>query len=216
MSNPPRSSLVVENYSRKFMDEGVIKYHCHWFKDEPIGEDKIQELMQWRDHLYSLGLIGVYDNGIGFGNISIRLDESLEFVVSGTQTGHLPHLKPEHYTRVTEFNLTENSLACRGPIKASSESLTHAAIYSFQSNIKAIIHIHQAEFWQRLLFNVPTTRPEVPYGTPQMAAEMFRLFEQENLSDRKILVMAGHEDGVLTFGESLTEAGEVLFQYWKR
>lgn len=197
------------------MDEGVIKYHCHWLKDESVDESLIQDLIQWRDHLYSLGLIGVYDNGIGFGNISIRLDESLEFVVSGTQTGDLPHLKPEHYTRVTGFNLTENSLTCRGPIKASSESLTHAAIYSFQSNIKAIIHIHHREFWQRLLFKVPTTRPEVPYGTPQMATEMFRLFERENLSAQKILVMAGHEDGVLTFGESLQEAGEVLFRHWK-
>ncbi|ERT09226.1 class II Aldolase and Adducin N-terminal domain protein [Lyngbya aestuarii BL J] len=197
------------------MDEGVIKYHCHWLKDEPVETKVIQELMQWRDHLYSLGLIGVYDNGIGFGNISIRLQDSLEFVVSGTQTGHFPHLKPEYYTRVTEFNLTENSLTCRGPIKASSESLTHAAIYSFQSNIKAIIHIHHAEFWQNLLFHIPTTRPEVPYGTPQMVEEMFRLFEQEDLGDLKILAMAGHEEGVLTFGESLQEAGEVLFQYWE-
>jgi ribulose-5-phosphate 4-epimerase/fuculose-1-phosphate aldolase len=198
------------------MDEGVIKYHCHWLKDEPVDPTVIQELMRWRDHLYSLGLIGVYDNGIGFGNISIRLKDSLEFVVSGTQTGHLPHLKAEHYTRVTEFDLAENSLTCRGPIKASSESLTHAAIYRFQSNIKAIIHIHHAEFWQQLLFNVPTTRSEVPYGTPQMGEEMFRLFEQEDLSHLKILAMAGHEEGVLTFGESLKEAGEVLFQYWKR
>ncbi|EAW36366.1 class II aldolase/adducin family protein [Lyngbya sp. PCC 8106] len=195
------------------MDEGVIKYHCHWLKDKSVQPEIIQELMQWRDHLYSLGLIGVYDNGIGFGNISIRLQDSLEFVVSGTQTGHLPHLTAEHYTRVTEFNLTENSLTCRGPIKASSESLTHAAIYSFESKIKAIIHIHHAEFWHKLLFQVPTTRSEVPYGTPQMVAEMFRLFEQEDLSHLKILAMAGHEDGVLTFGESLKEAGEVLFQY---
>lgn len=209
------SPFLGLSWGYDFMDEGVIKYHCHWLKDEPVDESLIRDLMQWRDRLYALGLIGVYDNGIGFGNISIRLDESLEFVVSGTQTGHLPHLKAEHYSRVTAFNLAENSLACRGPVKASSESLTHAAIYSFQSNIKAVIHIHHAQLWKQLLFRVPTTRPEVPYGTPQMATEMFRLLEQEDLSHQKILVMAGHEDGVLTFGESLTEAGEVLFQYWK-
>jgi hypothetical protein len=49
-----------------------------------------------------------------------------------------------------------------------------------------------------------------------MAEEMFRLFQQQDLTHQKIIVMAGHEDGVLTFGESLAEAGEVLFQYWKR
>lgn len=198
------------------MDEGVIKYHCHWLKDEPISCDVIQDLMQWRDDLYALGLIGVYDNGIGFGNISIRLEDSREFIVSGTQTGHLPTLQPQHYTRVCAFNLTENSLTCQGPIKASSESLTHAAIYSLNSKINAIIHVHHPEFWRTLLFHVPTTRPEVPYGTPQMAEEMFRLFQQQDLTHQKIIVMAGHEDGVLTFGESLAEAGEVLFQYWKR
>ncbi|MEL7036617.1 MAG: class II aldolase/adducin family protein [Cyanobacteria bacterium J06592_8] len=197
------------------MDEGVIKYHCHWLKDEPISEYKIQDLMQWRDHLYSLGLIGVYDNGIGFGNISIRLGESLEFIVSGTQTGHFPHLKAEYYTQVTAFNLAENTLTCRGPVKASSESLTHAALYHFDSKIQAIIHIHQGELWKKLLFQVPTTRPEVPYGTPQMAGEMFRLFEQEDLAEQKILAMAGHEDGVITFGANLPEAGEVLLKYYE-
>ncbi|MDY7023198.1 MAG: class II aldolase/adducin family protein [Cyanobacteriota bacterium] len=197
------------------MDEGVIKYHCHWLKDEPIGEEKIQDLMEWRDHLYSLGLIGVYNNGIGFGNISIRLGESLEFMVSGTQTGHYPHLKAEYYTQVTAFNLAENTLTCRGPVKASSESLTHAALYRFDSKIKAIIHVHQSELWKKLLFQVPTTRPEVPYGTPQMAGEMFRLFEQEDLAEQKILAMAGHEDGVIIFGANLPEAGEVLLKYYE-
>ncbi len=196
------------------MDEGVIKYHCHWLKDQPVEAEVIQELMQWRDHLYSLGLIGVYDNGIGFGNLSIRLEDSLEFMISGTQTGHLPQLKPEHYSRVCEFNLTENSLTCQGPIQASSESLTHAAIYSLNSTIQAVIHVHHPKFWRKLLFKVPTTRPEVPYGTPQMALEMLRLFQQADLANQKILAMAGHEDGILTFGDCLKQAGEVLFQYY--
>ncbi len=47
-------------------------------------------------------------------------------------------------------------------------------------------------------------------GTPGMALEMFRLFEEENLGDRKILAMAGHEDGIICFGGSLDEAGQVL------
>jgi L-ribulose-5-phosphate 4-epimerase len=34
--------------------------------------------------------------------------------------------------------------------------------------------------------------------------------EEENLGDRKILAMAGHEDGIICFGGSLDEAGKVL------
>lgn len=198
------------------VDEGVIKYEIHWHADTSPPAASLQSLMQWRDRLYDLGLIGTYDDGIGFGNVSQRLDDSLEFIVSGTQTGHIPQLSPEFYTRVTEFDLAANRLTCRGPVKASSESLTHAAIYSICPDVKAVLHVHHPQFWRNLLHRVPTTRAEVPYGTPQMAQEMFRLFEEEKLGDRKILAMAGHEDGVLSFGRDLEEAGRVLLNHFER
>lgn len=196
------------------MDEGVIKYRCDWIKGEAVEAKLIQDLRKWRDRIHDLGLIGVYENGIGFGNISIRIANSNQFIISGTQTGHLPHLNPEDYTTVTEFNIEKNTLTCYGFSKASSESLTHAAIYSYQPNINAIIHVHHPQIWKKLLNKVPTTQQNVPYGTPKMATEMFRLFEQENLGEKKILVMAGHEDGFLTFGKDLNEAGEILMKYY--
>jgi L-ribulose-5-phosphate 4-epimerase len=192
------------------MDEGVVKYRCQWTHAEPVTAESIAELIAWRDRLHSWGLIGVYENGIGFGNVSIRLGTSSQFIISGTQTAHLPSLGPESYSTVTEFNLAENFLGCRGPVQASSESLTHAAIYTRTADAGAIIHVHNPQLWQQLLFNIPTTRKEIPYGTPQMALEMFRLFEEENLGERKILAMAGHEDGVICFGSNLDEAGKVL------
>lgn len=201
------------------VDEGVIKYHITWNRGEPPSAASVRELMAWRDRLYDLGLIGAYEGGIGYGNVSQRLDSSLdkrnlEFVVSGTQTGHLPRLAADAYTRVTEFDLAANRLTCCGAVKASSESLTHAAIYCAYSRATAILHVHHAELWRRLLHRVPTTRAEVPYGTPQMAREMSRLFEEEALGDRRILAMAGHEDGVLSFGENLEDAGRVLLAHF--
>jgi L-ribulose-5-phosphate 4-epimerase len=62
-----------------------------------------------------MGLIGAYNNGIGFGNISQRLAPSNGlFVVSGTQTGHLPQLNAQHYAIVTQYSI-EKKLAtmCR-------------------------------------------------------------------------------------------------------
>jgi Ribulose-5-phosphate 4-epimerase and related epimerases and aldolases len=192
------------------MDEGVVKYRCDWTQAEPSVAESIADLMEWRDRLHELGLIGVYDNGIGFGNVSVRGGNSCQFIISGTQTAHLPRMGPESYCTVTEFDLEQNFLGCRGPIPASSESLTHAALYLHRDDVGGIIHVHNPKLWRQLLFKIPTTRKEIPYGTPGMALEMFRLFEEENLGDRKILAMAGHEDGIICFGGSLDEAGQVL------
>ena len=104
------------------IDEGYVKYQCNWIKSEPMDLNEIAALNKWRNKLYELGLIGEYENGIGFGNISIRCSQPEQFVVSGTQTGNLPVLNENHYTRVTNFDLEQNSLTCYGPIKASSES----------------------------------------------------------------------------------------------
>ncbi len=192
------------------MDEGVVKYRCDWQEANPVPAADIADLMDWRDRLHSWGLISVYENGIGFGNVSVRIGNSCQFVISGTQTAHLPNLGSEFYCTVTEFNLEQNFLRCRGPVPASSESLTHAALYLHKDDVDAIIHIHNPKLWHKLLFKIPTTRKEIPYGTPQMALEMFRLFEEENLADRQILAMAGHEDGIICFGSTLDEAGKVL------
>lgn len=201
---------VVSARTKKWMDEGVVKYRCDWEEAGPVAARNIADLMDWRDRLHAWGLIGVYENGIGFGNVSVRIGNSCQFVISGTQTAHLRTLGPESYCTVTEFNLEQNYLGCRGPVQASSESLTHGALYLHREEVGGIIHVHNPMLWQQLLFKIPTTRKEVPYGTPQMALEMFRLFEEENLAERKILAMAGHEDGIICFGSTVDEAGKVL------
>jgi len=193
------------------MDEGVIKFACDWEPGNPLDHAKVAELLEWRDRLFTLGFIGTYPNGIGYGNISQR-QTSHAFVVSGTQTGHLPQTTPEHYTVVDRWDIEQNSLHCTGPIKASSESLTHAALYDYAADIQAIIHIHHAELWRSLQQVLPTTEVTVPYGTPAMAHEMWRLMEESDLSTQKILVMAGHEDGILAFGATLEEVGDRLTQ----
>ena len=61
------------------IDEGVVKYSCEWVLGERVALESIKSLIQWRNHIHKLGLIGVYDNGIGFGNISIRIPNTLQF-----------------------------------------------------------------------------------------------------------------------------------------
>lgn len=194
------------------MDEGVIKYVGQWTPGPPLAESQLVELMAWRDRLRQAQLIGLYPNGIGYGNISLRLSAH-SFAVSGTQTGHLATTTPDHYTLVDGWDIDRNTLHCTGPIQASSESLTHAALYDYSAEIHAIIHVHNRDLWQRYQGVLPTTAATVPYGTPAMAYEMRRLLQQGKLIHQRILIMAGHEEGVLTFGPTLDAAAEVLYQY---
>ena len=193
------------------MDEGVIKYQCHW-ANEAHGVEVPKELMHWRDRMYELGLIGVYESdGIGYGNISIKVAEGM--LISGTQTGHLPNLVADQYALVTGYSIPENWLECLGKVKASAESLTHLAFYEADPSIKAVIHIHSMAHWQRLMHKVPTSAALVPYGTPEMAVEISRLFKETNLAEKRIMVMGGHEEGLISFGENLAAAGQVILAH---
>ncbi len=114
-----------------------------------------------------------------------------------------------------DYDLAKNSVTCKGPAKASSESLTHAMLYDLLPDIQAVIHVHHKALWDQLLNQVPTTSKRIPYGTPEMAFEVKKLFEVSDLKNKKIFVMAGHDDGIITFGKDLAEAAAILFSYAK-
>ena len=192
-------------------DTGVIKFNCKWIKAAPQASDLLFNINNWRDKIFELGFIGLNDEDIGYGNISIRLNQK-EFIISGSATGKLKELTNEHYTKVINYDLDKNSITAEGPILASSESLTHAAIYECDKNVNAIIHIHNTKLWNELMNKVPTTNKDVEYGTPAMAMEMKRLYNETNLRNEKIIVMAGHQDGIISFGKDLNEAGNLLLK----
>ena len=191
------------------MDEGYIKFKIHWKPVPPLPERKVRDIQQVRDELYRCGFIGALDNGIGYGNISKRLQHN-QFIISGTQTGHLSATDASHFTTVIDFDINKNTIYCQGPVKASSESLTHAAFYSFDQNINAVIHIHNAKFWQEKINILPTTSPDVQYGTPGMALEIHRVLRVGDIQANRTIIMGGHQDGIVCFGKNLSEAFQEL------
>jgi len=191
------------------MDEGYIKFNCNWIPLNNIPPGKVAALNVWRDIMYQKGWIGVYPNGIGFGNISTRYDEKA-FLISGTSTGGFPALNELHYSLVTDYDFSTNSITCAGPVKASSESLTHAMIYECSAATHAVIHVHNLDLWNKLLHHVPTSSESITYGTPEMANEIKRLFSKTQVSKEKIIVMGGHREGIISFGKDLEEAGSIL------
>lgn len=197
------------------MEEGYIKFKAQWDQSPALPVRFTKDLNKWRDILYHLKLIGAYESGIGFGNISQRFKNSGNFIISGSGTGNLESLTSDHYSMVTNIEIDHNLLHCKGPIIASSESMSHGVIYRECSDIHGVIHVHNKELWQKLLDKVPTTSEKAEYGTPEMAYEIIRLFRETDLMEKKILVMKGHEEGIFTFGGSLDEAGKVILEYYQ-
>jgi ribulose-5-phosphate 4-epimerase/fuculose-1-phosphate aldolase len=189
------------------LDEGYIKYASNWTLGPAPAQAVTTELETWRQPLYKAGLIGHYvELGIGFGNISVRGQKARQFIISGTQTGHLPTTNGAHYALITDYDIEENRVSSLGPVEASSESLTHAAIYELDATINAVVHIHSKGLWTTLLHHLPTTDASISYGTPAMAREFTRLFLETDFASTGIAVMAGHNEGIVSIGTSLQEA----------
>lgn len=195
------------------IDEGYIKFNADWTKTPPLPKDEIEELNVWRQKMYDLNLIGAYDNGIGFGNISKRIGDTQNFYISGSKTGNFPILDASHYALVTDVQFKQNKLSCKGASIASSESMSHAAIYQTCSWVKGIVHAHHLDLWRKLLHKVPTTASGIAYGSPEMATSIIDLLEHTDAQSKRIFVMEGHEEGLFTFGENMEAAADVLTHY---
>lgn len=200
--------------------EGVIKFDLSFTEASPLPAIVLRELNAWRRILYLLGLTGLdprrYD-GLAYGNVSMRLEpyavppEKRRFVISGTQTGGLPELGPEHYTVVEECLPETNRLFAAGPIRPSSESLTHGALYALDESLRFVMHVHSQQIWRNAAaLGIQITNPAAAYGTPEMAAEVRRLFGVEAVRSGRLFAMGGHEDGLVAFGRTAGEAGGVL------
>ncbi len=191
-------------------EEGYIKFECilnHSSFDFP--NDLFEKINSWREKLYQKKLIGAYPDGIGYGNLSIKHKEHT-FIITGTATGNKPVLTKEDYALITEYNLAKNQVTCTGKIRASAETMSHAAVYESNPGIRAVIHIHHLELWEKLRDTLPITSYDVEYGTPQMAFEIIRLFRETDVYEKKLFVMGGHKEGIVSFGKDLEEAGEVM------
>jgi len=187
-----------------------IKFACEQSVRELAPFDGFTELNACRLKLLELGLIGVDANGIGFGNLSIRDSATNNFYITGSATGGKPELTPAGCARVVAYNFERNWLRYEGSAIPSSESLTHAAVYDSDATAGSIIHCHDSKLWVALLNHAPTTSKAGDYGTPEMAYEVMRLFKVTDVQSRKILVMAGHEGGIVAFGKDLEEAFAIL------
>jgi len=183
--------------------EGVIKFHLQFTQlDLPPGPE-LDELMLWRDRFHALGIVGqdpARYGGDAFGNISCRVGDSQSFLISGSQTGSYARARVEHFTCVDSFDLAKNSVVAHGPIRPSSESLTHGAIYALSPAIRCVVHGHSPQLWNNALqLGLPSTAPDIAYGTPAMARAIALLYRDNEKPQQAVFSMRGHEDGIIAY-----------------
>lgn len=182
-------------------DEGVVKYHAVHRYSPVATHPLISKLDRARTQLFDLGLVGVYSDGVGYGNVSIRHESGC--IISGTSTGARRILGAFGYCYVRNFDIAANTVNTEGPIQASSESMTHCAIYQANHAINCVLHIHNLQLWQKLLHQGhPSTPMEIPYGTTQIAQEVATIV-QRLANPCSLLVMAGHEEGIVAYGSTI-------------
>ena len=160
--------------------------------------------------MFHLGFIGQHPKrygGLSYGNISQRLGAG--FVISATQTGGMETLQPRHYCLVEQAEIETNRVIARGIYPPSSEALSHAAIYQASAKAHVVVHGHCPDIWrQSVRLGLPETPPDAGYGTPALALAVKRLVK--GLPAAGVIVMRGHQDGVLAYGATPEQAGQLL------
>ncbi len=190
--------------------EGYVKFEVRRMAGPAPSHPDLGRLEAARTRLWDAGLLGITPDGIGFGNVSVRDAGEESFVITGTATGGARRLGADGYTRVTAFDLERNAVWCTGPVKASAETMTHGVLYRADRRIRCVIHVHSRRLWNEgLAAGWPATPREAEYGTPELARALGALAARRG-ADRGLVVLGGHEDGVIAYGPDIATAEEQL------
>ncbi len=191
------------------MIDGVIKYSIeHQTTETPLFSNYAQ-LEALRTRLFTLGLIGEKDE-IGYGNLSMRHEDSKSFFITATQTGREQALSREYYTYISDYDFRTFKVISQGRHKPSSEALSHAMIYAIDKRITTVIHIHSLALW-KFMKTKNTLFTTAEYGTTEMVKEIVGLYDNLDPLVNNTFVMRGHEEGIITFGSSVEEAELALY-----
>ncbi len=187
--------------------EGLIKFdfYCE-DKSAEIPGKLFGIINPARNKLAQMGLIGQYTGRLSYGNISIREENTRQFYITASGTGKLKKTGKEHYVRIVFCDIDGNFCRFSGKGLPSSETLTHHIIYDICKDAVAVIHIHSRQLWDILKGRIPATPQSAGYGTVEMVKEVAKLFEKNRFDNEKLLVMEGHEEGIISFGNSMEEA----------
>lgn len=199
--------------------EGVIQFKLTHRTGDAIHYAELNELICWHERLHALHLIGQAPSrygGLAYGNMSHRLNNNA-FIISGTQTGGLITLDAAYYAHVDACDIANNQVLSHGPVRPSSECMSHAAIYAARADAMAVIHVHSPVIWQHYqTLGLGSTAADVGYGTPEMATAISHSLKQFQHTDHGCIAMLGHEDGIICFARNMDRAGQQLLALYEQ
>jgi S-methyl-5-thioribose-1-phosphate isomerase len=200
---------ILTLYPEYANNDGYVKYTTIHTRTPAIKAPHWAELNNARTQLFRLGLLGVNSQGIGFGNVSIRF-KGEEFLISGTATGASPELTPAEYCLVNSFDLAQNRIVSTGPVQASSEAMTHGAVYRSCSGANCVIHIHSGVIFKGMIRDgYLATDKNAAYGTPEIALALAKCVKELG-TDEGVVYMAGHDEGIIVWGPTVERALKII------
>ncbi len=215
--------------------EGIIKYSCEHEEEclDTLPHLKNSELCllfekldALRTKLFDRGYIGENEEGIGYGNISLRfaLGEDKEsenhFLISSSGSGGIRELGLAGYSLVHKCDIENNTIYSRGLNKASSESMSHAAVYiesarlyaekEIEKRVECVVHIHHAPLFNALCQeeDIACTAKDIEYGSVEMAKAIIEVISKKPVEN--VILMRGHDEGILFHASSIEDLARVF------
>ena len=189
--------------------DGCIKFRCshtcaEWNSQElPLDKELLsllKETDRFRTRIFDQSFIGMYESGIGYGNLSFHCKD--KFIITASGTGGARELGIDGYTLVCGADIKNNTVYSIGPLPASSETMSHAAVYAASPSARFVLHIHNMPLFSLLKEkNALSTAEDIAYGTPEMAQAITAIVQK--YPSEGIIAMLGHEEGILLYGMSI-------------
>ncbi|MBL7665964.1 MAG: class II aldolase/adducin family protein [Bacteriovoracaceae bacterium] len=176
----------------------------------------IHSLEKWRVLFHKIKLLGESPiDKLSYGELSRRdVTDSEHFIITGEQTGGLPNLKREHYTKITEVDVKKMKILVEGSVAPPEHVFVHYAIYQALENIKFIFHIHQPQIRKTLFKNkdYPVVKLE-----QKRANDFLKEVESETKDQTNNIVLV-HElpDSVFILGDDENVLGKFVLELNKK
>jgi ribulose-5-phosphate 4-epimerase/fuculose-1-phosphate aldolase len=194
------------------MQEGYLKFTIHLTEGDVPVSAELERLNECRTELHDLKMVGIYPNGIGYGNVSIRVGQSEKFIISGTSTGARRILPLAEYCLIDAFDLAKNEVFCTGRVRASAETMSHGVIYRTHPQVMCVLHAHDRKLFDFMLANgYPRTPESAEFGTPEIATEIASLVRAAP-QPQGLFATAGHDEGIIAYGPDIAAAMRLLVE----
>ena len=193
------------------MSEGYVKFLCEQVSGVPIPPIGFDSINLLRTKLWDMGVIGERE-GVGFGNISVRLGDYV--LITGSRTGKVRIADIKDYALILDWDLRRFWVRSLGMVPASSESFTHLSVYSARPGVMMVVHLHWPSLWTWARNRLPGTPAWAEFGSVELANEVFKLVVELN-RDWGVIGMWGHQDGLLFWARDYMSVWRLLEAFSK-